>query len=207
MVDNLAESLQGAEILRLDRRGVGKLFLQCGENFHALDRIDAEVGIKGHLQLQHLFRVTGFFSDDREQRRCNSTAVCKDLCSRCGSDSYGGRCHTGAQMLDDLAESLQGAEILRLDRRGVGKLFLQCGENFHALDRIDAEVGIKGHLQLQHLFRVTGLFGDDREQGRRNLAAVNARACNLDWSCGKRSRDRLLCRRNPRSRRLSRCGG
>ncbi len=85
-------------------------------------------------------------------------------------------------MVDDLAESLQGAEVLRLDCRRSGKLFLQGGEDLDPLDRIDAEVGVEGHLEFQHLFRVAGLLGDHGEQHVGHPVAVDGRS---GWRCGR----------------------
>ena len=106
-------------------------------------------------------------------------------------------------MLNDLAESLQSAQILRLDRRGFGQLLLQCGKDLHTLDRIDTQVGIEGHLQFQHLFRITGFFSDDREQSRGDLIAVNGGGCNRLWRGSHSCRNSC----NGRGHRLNRSNG
>ena len=67
-------------------------------------------------------------------------------------------------MVNDLTEGLQHAQVFRLDRRRIGKLLLQGREDFHALDRVDAEVGVERHLHFEHLDRIAGLLGDHLEE-------------------------------------------
>ena len=55
--------------------------------------------------------------------------------------------------------------MFRADERRAGKLLLNGGENLHPLDRIDAEVGVKTHVQIEHLHRIAGLLADHRQQG------------------------------------------
>src|SRR5205823_2626110 len=65
---------------------------------------------------------------------------------------------------DDLAEVVEGAEVLRLDGRGGGQALLQGGEDLDALDGVDAQVGVQGHVQVQHLRGVTRLLRDHLQQ-------------------------------------------
>jgi hypothetical protein len=52
----------------------------------------------------------------------------------------------GAHEFHDLAERAQTSDLIGLNLRRVGELFLQCAENFHALDRVDAEVRVELHV-------------------------------------------------------------
>ena len=64
-----------------------------------------------------------------------------------------------------MAEGLEGAELVGFDDGRGGEFFLKGGENFDALDGIDAEVGIEAHVEREHFHRVAGFLGDDGEEG------------------------------------------
>ena len=76
------------------------------------------------------------------------------------------------QEIDDLAEGAEGAEVLGLDRRSVGEPVLQCREDLHPLDRVDPQVGVELHLQLEHLHRIPGLLRHHLQEHRRDEVAV-----------------------------------
>src|SRR5262249_19686227 len=65
---------------------------------------------------------------------------------------------------DDLPQIVQRTEMFRLDERRFRQALLQCRQNFDALDRVDAEIGVERHVEIEHLGRVTGLFADDLQQ-------------------------------------------
>ena len=66
--------------------------------------------------------------------------------------------------VDDLAESPQRAEVLGFDRRCLGQPVLQRREDLHPLDRVDPQVGVELHVQLEHLDRVSRLLRHDLQQ-------------------------------------------
>ena len=65
----------------------------------------------------------------------------------------------------DLAQGVQGAQVLGADDRGAGEPLLEGGEDLDPLDGVDAEVGVQPHLQLQHLHRIAGLLADHGQEG------------------------------------------
>ena len=62
---------------------------------------------------------------------------------------------------------------------------MEGGEDLHPLDRIDAEIGIKRHVEFQHLQRIAGLLGNDAEEDGVDPLRRNR--------CGRRSRNRSVC--------------
>ena len=62
--------------------------------------------------------------------------------------------------------------MLGLDRRGVGQLLLQGRQDLDPLDRVDAQVGVERHAQVQHLRRVARLLRHHRQQ---HVAATRSR--------------------------------
>ena len=58
------------------------------------------------------------------------------------------------------------AELLGLERGQPGKPVLQGGEDFDALDRVDPEVGVELHVEIEHLGGVSRLLRDDLDQDR-----------------------------------------
>ena len=43
-------------------------------------------------------------------------------------------------------------------RGGIRQLLLKCREDFDPLDRVDAEIGVQRHAEVEHLHRVAGLL-------------------------------------------------
>ena len=81
-----------------------------------------------------------------------------------------------------MTEGLQLAQMLGPDHRCAGQLLLQGREDFHALDGVDAQIGVQAHGELQHLGGIAGIVGDDGQQdlwhvgggrpGRRNAGGA-----------------------------------
>ena len=74
--------------------------------------------------------------------------------------------------------------MLRFDFRRAGQVAAEGGHDFHALDGVHAEVGVQAHVEVEHLDGITGLLGDDGEEGasggfgcRRFGIAVGAGGC------------------------------
>ena len=138
---------------------------------------------------------------------CCRVADCRQS-SRSGRRLRGGRPACGkvrrrrvAEEVDDVAERVQSAEVLGLDRRGVRDLLLKGGQDFDALDRVDAQVGVQGHVQAEHVGRVARLLGDHRRAGcRSNRASVPA-ASRPASALGSR------CRRRDSWQGPALCGG
>ncbi len=68
-----------------------------------------------------------------------------------------------------MAEGLQGAQVFGLDDRSVGQSLLKSGENFDALDRVNAKIAIEAHGEFEHLGGVAGFVGDDGEEDGRDF--------------------------------------
>ena len=79
------------------------------------------------------------------------------------------------QELRDLAERVQRPQVLRFHRRRFGKLLLHRREDFHPLDRVDAQVGIESHVRFNHLRRIAGLVADDRQKHRQDAVGFQRR--------------------------------
>ena len=77
------------------------------------------------------------------------------------------------------------------DQRRAGEFFLNGGEDLHPFDRIDAEIGIKAHVESEHLHRVAGLLTDDCKEGGSGVysaggdSRLRSRSCRHCSSCGK----------------------
>ena len=67
--------------------------------------------------------------------------------------------------LGDLAERAQRAQVLGLDRRRLGQAVLHGREDLDSLDRVDAQVRVKLHVELEHVHRVARLLGHHLQQG------------------------------------------
>src|SRR4051794_24737780 len=65
---------------------------------------------------------------------------------------------------DDVAERSQRSESIGAERSQTWDGFLKRRQNFDPLDRVDAEIGVESHLEVEHLERVAGLVGDDLQQ-------------------------------------------
>ena len=89
-----------------------------------------------------------------------------------------------AEKFDDVLERSQSAQMFRLDGRSVGQSFLKQGEDLDALDRVDAQVGVELHVQLQQLGRVTGLGGNHVQQRGLHAAIADGLSCRATWATG-----------------------
>ncbi len=74
-----------------------------------------------------------------------------------------------SKKIDDLTESIQSPKMLGFDFRRFGQPLVKYGEDFNALDRIDAEIGIQAHCGTKHFGRVTGFVGDNLQQDPLNM--------------------------------------
>src|SRR5207237_310714 len=63
----------------------------------------------------------------------------------------------------DLAQSLERAKLLRSDWQGFGDPLLDPGEDLDSLDRIDPEVRVQPHVEVEHLDGIPRLLGDHFE--------------------------------------------
>ena len=61
--------------------------------------------------------------------------------------------------------------MLGLERGQPGKPVLQGREDLDPLDRVDAQVGVELHVEIEHFGRISGLLGDDLDQDAASASA------------------------------------
>ena len=163
---DVAEGEERTEVFGLDLRCLGQAFLQGRQDLDALDRVDAQVGVQSHVQLQHLRRIARLLRDHLQQRGGNLfEIVWRGRLFRHFDHRLdrGGRRRGGAAAGEeggDVAEAEERTEVFGLDLRRLGQAFLQGRQDLDALDRVDAQVGVQSHVQLQHLRRIARLLRD-----------------------------------------------
>jgi hypothetical protein len=134
----MAEGSQSAQVFRLDDGRFRQAFLQDRQDFHALDRVDAQVGIQRHVQFQHLHRIARLLRHDLTQ---NASDLVRVPALHTRADRRCGVRHAVrmvslsiAEEIGDMAECAQRAEVFRLNDGRFGQAFLQDRQNFDALD-------------------------------------------------------------------------
>ena len=190
-----------------------KLRTQRRHDFDALDRVDAQIGVKAHVRVQHLDRIAGFVSDHCEQNLADpacthSAARCCRSGNGCGgsgsgsrrirggwhsrhSDRHSGR-HSGrlvarTQKIGNLLQRLQRTQMLGFDFRRARQSGAQRRHDFNPLDRINPEVSVETHAQVEHLHRIAGFVRHDVEQYGGDVRAAGT---YFDRSSGRNRRGR-----------------
>src|SRR5271169_4769227 len=87
------------------------------------------------------------------------------------------------EKVGDLAEGPQRAQMFGLDRRGLWQPVLQRREDLHPLNRVDPQVVVELHVQLEHLHGVSRLL---RHHLQQNLSL----GLTLGWLRNCRGRNR-----------------
>ena len=178
-------------MLGLDFGGIGQAGAERGHDFHALDGVDAEVGVQAHVEIEHLGGVAGFFSDHGKDGGGDGRGVGGGGCSRglyptlsCGGGEGGGSVRS--QERDDLLKSLKRAEVLGFDFGRAGELGAQRRHDFDTFDGVHAKVGVQAHVEIQHLDGVASFLGDDGEQRAGGGGGVETRGSAGLWpgDCG-----------------------
>ena len=118
--------------------------------------------------------------------------------------------HPRVGQRDDILQRVQRTQFFRLERGQVRYAFLQRRENLNPLDRVDAQIVIEAHPEVQHLNRITRLLGDDGEDGRCQRGTdgkVEGRGLRVEGQNGSShsSGDDDRNRNNDRNRRERRC--
>ena len=135
-----------------------------------LDRVDAEVGLEVQIQLQHVGRVIGLLGNDandllfdivcRGNGFCRSRRCRRNLCDRFGCRHSGRLIGTPiTHEADDVRQRRKFAQFEVLVARNAVVL-TNCCKHLGLLDRVDAEVGLEIQIEIQHVGRIVGLFGD-----------------------------------------------
>ena len=141
--------------------------------------------IETHLKVDHLGRITRLLGNHRQNNRSqesdfrivgwNSDRIGSGHQWLCGhfhsrrdwsrGAQRGSQCRVfraGVRQRDHVAECVQRSKFVGLKCGKIRNLLLESGKDFYPLDRIDAQIVIKTHVEIEHLGRVTCLFGDDR---------------------------------------------
>ena len=95
----------------------------------------------------------------------------------CGAEDGGaGTVFSGpaglVEVVEDLAEGAEADKPLGVDLAGLEEPLAHRGEDLHALDGVDAEVGLEVHVEVEHLGRVPRLLRDHRQRRRRRRLDV-----------------------------------
>ena len=156
-----------------------------GKQFSLFNRINTQVGFHIQVQLQHIFWVAGFFgyhrdhffgygrfvqrggfrgrggrrsgrSRSRRYRRGGSRG--RRAYGRGGSGAFG--TGVGQRILNNRAD---GRIIFQLHAFLFGDVICIAHnrKQFRLFDRINTEVGFHIQVQLQHILRIAGFFGND----------------------------------------------
>src|ERR1017187_1569170 len=164
--DTVGDFTQGAgagelihHALDLGLLGRGDALLQSGEDLDAFDGVDAQIGFDAGIQAEHVGFVAGAFAGDFDQ--VGQVAVP----GGCGwGDGRGNGWSYGAS--DEVGDFTQGAgagefvhDALHALLLGGRAEFLQGGQDFDALDGVDAQVGFDAGVEVEHLRRVAGALG------------------------------------------------
>ncbi len=207
---DLPQTVQRPQVFGLDGRSLGQTFLQGAEDLDALDGVNAQVGVQGLVQLQHLRGIARLLRDNLQQdgqdpfqRGCRGRGVAI-LESRLDERMGQLICSLPGKEGRDVPEAVQRTQVLRLDGRSLGQAFLQGAEDLDPLDGVNAQVGVQGLVQLQHLLRIACLLRNNLAQhlsdpGHRVLfrgRLLGSTVGRVRFHCGSRfdHRDRLQLR-------------
>ena len=90
-------------------------------------------------------------------------------------------------MLDDRPEAAKRSQQFGCNRWKRREAFLQGRQDLDSLDRIDPEIGVELHVEIEHLGRIAGLFGNDVDHDR-GKRAIRGDAIGIAGAGGSRTR-------------------
>ena len=93
---------------------------------------------------------------------------------------------TLADELDDRPQACGTSRVARAGARAAGQPVLQGREDLDPLDRVDPQIGVELHVEIEHLGRISRLLGDDLDQdgGRRFARGALGAGIAVDCSAG-----------------------
>ena len=148
-------------------RSSGRLVGHRRQDLDPLDRVDPEVPLEVHREVQHVGRVARLLRHDRQHQRLQVDD---------GSDGPRGRRRRSAvaaswrtealHVFDDRAEGAERPHVPHVHRPQLRRLIGHRRENLDPLDRVDPEVALEVHREVQHVGRIAGLLRHDREHQR-----------------------------------------
>ena len=97
----------------------------------------------------------------------------------------------------------RGSRSARACRRHLGEPLLEGREDLDPLDRVDPQVGVEPHVELEHLGRIPGLLGDRLQQDPGEIAFAGPRRAG-ELAAGVGRRRRAIGRAWPRNSAMAR---
>ena len=130
MGGDLAQGAQGPEVPGADGGCAGEPILERGEDFDALDGVDAEVGIHPHVEFKHFDGIAGLLAHYGQKRFRDVRSAHlegRGHCGRCDCRCcyFGVESRASQEMKSNLAEGAQRTEMFRADGGGPGEPVLQ----------------------------------------------------------------------------------
>ena len=173
-IDNLPQCLERTELFRFDFGRTWQLRCKRSHDFNALDRVDAQIGIHAHVEVQHLDRISGLVGDNCKQGCADEFGPCRrtvrpDTCCmihRRPNGSFLRRVCRGVASVekgDNLLQCLQRTQVLGFDFRCIRQQAAHGCHDFNPLDRVDSKIRIHAHVEGQHFDGVTGLVCNNFE--------------------------------------------
>ncbi len=144
------------------------------QDFNPLDRVDAEVRIKLHVEIEHVDRVAGLLRHALQQYLVNGLFRhgLGWLRAIGAVSDRRGHAFAAVEKCDDLANGAEHSDLLGTRRPGGRQLFLNGRKDLDALDGINSEIRVETHVELEHFGRIARLLGDDIHHDSRDMAAV-----------------------------------
>ena len=170
------------------------------EDLDPLDGVDAQVGVESHVQAEHLGRIARLLrhhgQQERRQRpllgphsrpRAGSAAACRESAVHPprGRERLAGAAPD--KEVDDVAESVQRAEMFGLDGRSVGDLSWRADRISTRLMESMPRSASRAMSRLEHVGRIARLLRDHRQESPLAIArpaAVGALQYRLAASVG-----------------------
>ena len=155
---DLPEGAQLAQFLRLDLRGVRHPLGEERQDLDPLDRVDPQVRFHVHVEVDHVLGVPGGLRHDRDQRGHHPGRRGRGRSGGGGGGDGRGRLIdvTAAHELRDLAQRAELAERLGLDLAHAGHAVGEQRQDLDPLDRVDPQVRLHVHVEVNHVDGVAG---------------------------------------------------
>ena len=145
MIHDVLQRLQFPQVFGFDFRRIRQFFPKNREDLHTLDGVDPQVAVKGHVQFEHLDRISGGFRYGRKKRlhdlRCPRPVRVGDNNGRKGHRFVTGITRCG-QMLHDILQGFQFSQVFGFDFRRIRQFFPKNREDLHTLDGVDPQIAV-----------------------------------------------------------------
>jgi hypothetical protein len=197
------------QVAALNQEGVGALFRQqaadCAPYPQAVLGDDHQPAEKGVCGVAGRAEFTGRAAHEvawtgcQHRRRLRSAQrwLVHSRRSRCGGRRRGSAHRRAARQRVDLRqqrghqaiERLEAGQPIHLRPHPLANVGRQNGrqpaQNFDALDRVDAQLGLQVFAGVEHLRRVAGALAHQRQQAPRQLGAIQGRVVRLGGAAAR----------------------